>query len=120
MAPRAAVVVRAPAHAPRIIAGWNLKRYLPARRPTIKGHVVTTMPAAKRPRPLDFKPLTNAGPALIPTTAMNPLSPTLLNTQRAGSGIRPKVRWIERNHPQNNPAKSAPPLVLKLSGTPPT
>jgi hypothetical protein len=37
-----------------------------------------------------------------------------------GAGMRPKVRLTERSQPQRRPAISAPPLVLKLSGTPPT
>ena len=34
--------------------------------------------------------------------------------------MRPKVALTERNQPQTSPAMSAPPLVLRLSGTPPT
>ena len=56
----------------------------------------------------------------MPTTAMNVLRPMLLKTQSAGAGMRPKVRFTERSQPQTSPAISAPPLVLSLSGTPPT
>ena len=35
-------------------------------------------------------------------------------------GTRPKVRLTERNQPKTNPATRAPPLVLRLSGAPPT
>ena len=36
-----------------------------------------------------------------------------------GSGMRPKVGCLLRSQPKSNPAISAPPLVLRLIGTPP-
>jgi hypothetical protein len=46
--PSDAVVVRAPEHAPRRIAGWKRNRYLPAYIARIKGTVVTAMPHRKQ------------------------------------------------------------------------
>src|SRR4051794_39196156 len=111
MAPSAAVVVRAPAHAPSSTAGFILKMYFPANSPITNGTVVTAIPASNRLNPLDFKPPINPGPAPIPTTAMKVFRPTLLNTHRAGPGMRPNVRFTERSQPQISPATNAPPLV---------
>jgi len=45
--------------------------------------------------------------------------PTVSKIQRAGSGIRPKVGRTERSHPKTSPRISAPPLAVRLRGTPP-
>ena len=47
---------------------------------------------------------------------MNIFSPTLFNTHKDGSGIRPNVGCLERSHPNTSPAINAPPLVLRLIG----
>ena len=120
IAPSAAVVVRAPAQHPSVIAGWNLKTYLPSSKPMINGKVVAMAPTMNKLSPTSRKPCTKLGPAAIPTTAMNIFSPTLFSTHREASGIRPNVGCLLRSQPKNNPAINAPPLVLRLMGTPPT
>ena len=51
---------------------------------------------------------------------MNTARPIVSNTQSAGSGMRPKVGRTERSQPKTRPMMSAPPLAVRLSGTPPT
>ena len=55
----------------------------------------------------------------MPTTAMNIFKPTLFSTHKEDSGICPKVGRLLRHQPNTNPAIKAPPLVLRLIGTPP-
>ena len=119
MAPNAAVVVRAPAVHPNTSAGWNLKIYFAISMPAIRGMEVASAPTMNRLKPTSLNPCTKLGPAAMPTTAINMFSPTLSSIQRAGSGIRPKVGCLLRSHPKNNPPIKAPPLVLRLMGTPP-
>ena len=76
-------------------------------------------PTMNKLSPTSRKPCTKLGPAAIPTTAMNIFSPTLFSTHREASGIRPNVGCLLRSQPKNNPAINAPPLVLRLMGTPP-
>ena len=84
-----------------------------------RGIDVANMPAINNINPTSFIPLINVGPAEIPITAINMFNPRLFKIHNDGSGIRPNVGRFERNQPNTNPAINAPPLVLKLMGTPP-
>src|SRR2546426_4672068 len=61
--PSAAVVVRAPAQAPRTIAGSKRKTYLPVNIARTSGNEVATMPHRNRLTPCVCRPLTKPGPA---------------------------------------------------------
>ena len=91
IAPIAAVVVNAPAVAPSVMGALNLKTYFPNKIPANVGMIVTMTPAQKKLIPDVFNPETKPGPALIPTTATNAASPTLLKNQAVLEGIRPMV-----------------------------
>src|SRR6516225_893499 len=119
MADNAAVVVRAPAVQPNVNAGWNLKIYLPRSTPNNKGMVVAATPTTKSIGPTCSKPFTKLGPEDIPTTAIKVLRPILLKTHIAGSGKFPNTGCFDRSQPNTRPAIKTPPLVLRLSGTPP-
>ena len=70
-------------------------------------------PATMSVTPLVRRPVTKSGPALRPTTATNPASPSDSNTQSVGPGMRPKKRGnIERSHPHTSPPSRTPTLRL--------
>ncbi len=117
MAPSEAVVVRLPAQHPRLIAAGNLKIFLPIITPSTSGIVVQMAPMTKSIQPTCWRPLTNEGPELMPMTAINMLRPRLLSSHIDWLGMRPHVGRRERSHPKKRPAMSAPPLVLRLTGT---
>ena len=113
----AAVVVRAPAQQPSAMAGWNLNSFTAMNRPNNNGNDVAMIPAMNSESPTSRNPSTKPGPADMPTMAMNMLSPILLNTHKAPSGIAPIVGWCALHQPNTRPAISAPPLLLRLIGT---
>src|SRR5215470_10567390 len=118
--PSDAVVVRAPEHAPRRIASWKRNTYLPTYIPSTRGTVVATTPHRNRLIPCVRSPLTNPGPAEMPTTAMNTLRPTEFMNHTVDDGMRPNDGRTDRSHPNTSPAISAPPAVDSVSGTPAT
>src|SRR5436190_8135174 len=113
-----AVLVRAPPQQPRLMAGSNLKMYLPIHGASSMGTVVATNPQRNRPNPACLMPATNVGPAVRPTTAMNTFSPTLFMNHSVGAGMRPKVGRTPRSQPMMMPAISAPPDVDSVIGMP--
>src|SRR4026209_1024519 len=118
--PSAAVVVRAPARAPNRIAGSKRKVNLPMSIARINGTEVAKMPHRNRLRPWVFSPLTNPGPAEMPTTAMNTFRPTEFMNHTVEDGRRPKNGLVDRSQPNTRPEMRAPPAVDRVSGTPPT
>ena len=112
--------MRAPERMPSRIASWNRKMYLPTYSPRIRGRVVATAPQRKRLMPCVRSPLTNPGPAEMPTMAMKIFKPTEFMNHTVGEGMRPKEGRVERSQPRTSPAMSAPPAVDKVSGTPRT
>ena len=118
--PSAAVVVRAPAQAPNRIAGSKRKIHLPMNIDRINGTDVAKMPHMNRLTPWVRRPLTNPGPAEMPTMAMKTLSPTEFMNHTVEDGIRPKNGRVERSQPKTRPEMRAPPAVDRVSGTPPT
>ena len=113
-----AVLVRAPPQQPRLIAGSNLKMYLPIHGASNIGTVVANNPQRNRPKPACLMPATKVGPAVRPTTAMNTFRPTLFMNQSVGAGMRPKVGRTPRSQPMMMPAISAPPEVDSVIGRP--
>ncbi len=63
-----------------------------------------------------LKPATNFGPAVMPMTAMNMLSPTEFMNHSVADGMRPKVGRIARYQPKTMPKISAPPAVESVIG----
>ena len=55
---------------------------------------------------------------MIPTTPMKTHRPTVSKIQIAASGIRPKNGRTDRSHPNTRPMIRAPPLAVRVSGTP--
>ena len=49
---------------------------------------------------------------------MNTARPMVSNTHSAGSGMRPNVGRTERSQPKTSPMMRAPPLAVRVSGTP--
>lgn len=111
--------MRLPAQHPRFMAGWNLNNLAPRNIDMISGSDVARTPIKKSMKPSSFRPLMNVGPEVIPITAMNVLSPRLLRSHADCCGMNPKVGRLDLSHPRSRPAMSAPPLVLRLIGTPP-
>src|SRR5829696_1452427 len=86
-----AVLVRAPPQQPRLIAGWNLKMYLPINGASIIGTDVANTPHRNSEIPAAFNPAMNCGPAEMPTMAMKTFSPTEFMNHCVDSGRRPNV-----------------------------
>src|SRR4026208_718002 len=107
--PSAAVVVRAPAQGRNRIAGSKRKMNLPMSVARINGTEVAKMPHRNRLRPWVFSPLTNPGPAEMPTTAMNTFRPTEFMNHTVEDGMRPKKGLVDRSQPNTRPELRAPP-----------
>src|SRR5436190_15767025 len=118
--PSDAVVVRDPEMIPSVSASWKRKTYLATNIPRTIGTVVATAPHRNRPTPWVFRPLTNPGPAEMPTIAMKMLRPTEFMNQIVDEGMRPKYGRVERSQPNTIPEIRAPPAVDSVSGTPAT
>ena len=102
--PSAAVVVRAPAQTPNRIARIEAEEVLAdEHRQDQRDAMVATMPHRNRLIPCVCNPLTNPGPAEMPTMAMKTLSPTEFMNHTVDDGMRPKVGRTERSQPKTRP-----------------
>src|SRR4026208_2578359 len=117
--PSAAVVVRAPAQAPNRIAGSKRKMNLPMSIARINGTEAAKIAHRNRLRPWVLSPLTNPGPAEMPTTAMNTFRPTEFMNHTVEDGMRPKNGPADRSQPNTRPEMRAPPPGDRARGTPP-
>src|SRR5678809_909216 len=72
---------------PSVSASWKRNRYLAMNIPSTSGIVVAAAPHRNRPMPCVLRPLTNPGPAEMPTMAMKMLRPTIWFMNSVGLNI---------------------------------
>src|SRR5690349_18642788 len=73
--------------------------------PRTRGTVVASAPQRNSPMPCVLRPLTNPGPAEMPTIAMKMLRPTEFMNHTVGVGMRPNFGRTERDLAQEHAAR---------------
>ena len=116
----AAVMVPAPAQAPSKNHGVHLQDVIAEQQRHEMRQDRHNQRHEHQVRPGLAQTDTKVGPVFNPTIPMNTARPTVSKIQRAGSGILPKVGYTERSQPNTRPMMSAPPLVVRVRGSPPT
>src|SRR5690625_1503653 len=102
------------------MAGSKRKIYFPISGANNIGNAVAKTPQKNKANPTSETPFINVGPAVIPTTAINTLSPTEFINQSVALGTLPNVGWKLRSQPKIKPIIKAPPEVESVNGIPAT